>query len=282
MPIRVTALRWTRLCWVSDAMPHVTIGLRVRCLQLPLRDALRRAAQLGAEAVQIDALGELSPQNLTQTAQRDLRHYLKHLGLQLSALGFPTRLGYDTADGLDQRVSATQAVMGLAYRLGARVVTNQLGRVPDDTGAEAWAVLTEALGELAAHGDRVGTVFAAEIGPNPASRLRQLLDRHDSAGLGVSYDPGSVLLHGGDPLAGVVELGGAIVYSHARDARRDTTTGDVTEDVPGTGEVDWRAYLAALEGIGYNGSLTVHRSGPALSVDDAGASIAFLKQQRSA
>ena len=262
-------------------MPYVKIGLRVACLQLPVREALRTAAQLGAEGVQIDAVRELSPQNLTRTAQRSLRHCLRELGLELAALGLPTRTGYDTEDGLDQRLTATQAAMSIAHPLGARIVTNRLGRLPDDTSSPTWSLLSEAMGALASHGDRVGTVFAIEIGANAPQGIRRFLDPFDTAGLGVSYDPGSVLLHGHDALGGVATLGGAIVHSHARDVQRNRTTGDMTEAAPGAGEVDWPAYLSALEEIGYRGFLTVDRSASALSVDEAGSAIAFLKRQRS-
>ena len=263
-------------------MPHVTIGLRVGCLPLPLREALSRAAAMGAEAVQLEAVGDLSPERLTRTGQRDLRHHLKQLGLELAALGFPTHVGYDTDEGLDQRVLATQAVMSLAYPLGARVVTNRVGLLPSDDSHAAWSLLRESMEALSAHGDRVGVVFAAEIGANDPERTKAFLGRFDTPGLGVSYDPGSVLLHGGDPLAGVVALGDAVVHSHARDVRRDSRTGDMTEAVPGAGDVDWAAYLAALEEIGYRGSVTIDRSGSALGVAQAGEAVAFLKRQRSA
>ena len=262
-------------------MPNVKIGLRVGRLGLPVREALRTAAAIGAEGVQIDAQGELSPQNLSRTAQRSLRHYLQHLGLELAALGFPTRAGYDTEDGLEQRLTATQAVMSVASQLGTRVVTNRLGRLPEDDSSPTWAMVSDAMRELAAHGDRVGAVFAIEIGSNAPQHLRHLLDSFDTAGLGASYDPGSVWASGHDPLAGVSALGDAIVHSHARDAHTDPATGDRAEVAAGHGDVDWPAYLAALEEIGYRGFLTVDRSGRALSVDEAGAAIAFLKAQRS-
>ena len=41
------------------------IGIRLESLGLPLRSALSQAAQMGVKGVQIDSVGELAPERLT-------------------------------------------------------------------------------------------------------------------------------------------------------------------------------------------------------------------------
>ena len=56
---------------------HRTIGVRLESLGLPLPPALDEAARLGVGGVQIDAVGDLSPDRLSQTGRRELRHLLR-------------------------------------------------------------------------------------------------------------------------------------------------------------------------------------------------------------
>ena len=95
-------------------MLHLRIGIVTASLRQPLRTALQTAARLGAAAVEIDARGELRPDELSETGRRQLRKLLDDLGLKVAAVAFPTRRGYDVADDLDRRVAATKQAMQMA------------------------------------------------------------------------------------------------------------------------------------------------------------------------
>ena len=58
-------------------MPAVKIGIQLASLRLPLRKGLAAAARLGASAVEIDARGEIRPQELSGTALRELRAHVE-------------------------------------------------------------------------------------------------------------------------------------------------------------------------------------------------------------
>ena len=63
-------------------MPQLKIGVELACLRLPPKKALHIVAQLGADAVEIDARGELSPRQLSQTGLRELRKMLDDFRLK--------------------------------------------------------------------------------------------------------------------------------------------------------------------------------------------------------
>ena len=48
-------------------MPALRIGIELASLHLPFKKALHTAAELGADAVEIDARGEFRPQQLART-----------------------------------------------------------------------------------------------------------------------------------------------------------------------------------------------------------------------
>src|SRR4051794_18768421 len=117
------------------------IGVRLESLNLPLRRALQEIERLGVSGVQIDAVGELSPNALTQTGRRELRHLLRAHGLELTALGCPLRRGLDVAENQEARIDHIKKVLSLCYELGARIAIVQAGHVTE----EPPSLLTEAL-----------------------------------------------------------------------------------------------------------------------------------------
>ncbi|MFM9115545.1 MAG: sugar phosphate isomerase/epimerase, partial [Planctomycetota bacterium] len=76
-------------------MLQIRVGINLANLQVPFARGLRLAKELGAEAVEIDARGELRPETLSRTGVRQIRKQLDDLQLKVSAVDFRTRRGYD-------------------------------------------------------------------------------------------------------------------------------------------------------------------------------------------
>lgn len=240
-------------------MPALKIGVQLRPLGLPLREALVAAKRLGAQGVEIDARTELRPAEVTQTARRQLRKLLDDQGLVVSAISFPTRRGYQDPSDLDRRVDATKRALELAQTLGAPVVVNQLGLVPTDQTSREWTLLVEVLTDLAHFGNRVGASLAADTGTEPGPTLKTLLDALPPGGIAVNLDPGNLVAGGFALDEAVTELGPWIRHVHARDGVHDRARGRGTEVTLGRGSVDFAALLGQLEEQGYRGFFTVAR-----------------------
>src|SRR5262249_17879952 len=154
---------------------------------LPLRRALQEAERLGVGGVQVDAVGDLSPNTLSKTGRREFLHLLRGHNLELTALGCPLRHGLDTAGNQEGRIDHVRKIMSLSVDLGPRITIVQAGRVPaDDEVSPRATLLTESLTILGHHGDRSGTVLALETGLETGAALRKYLDRFDTGGLGVN------------------------------------------------------------------------------------------------
>jgi sugar phosphate isomerase/epimerase len=259
-------------------MNRLKIGIRLESLGLPLRRALQEAERLGVSGVQVDALGDLSPNRLGQTGRREFRHLLRSHNLELTALGCPLRRGLDVAEDQQPRIERICQAMTLSFDLGARVTIVQAAQVPEDPADPRAALLSEALLALGQHGDRTGTTLALETGLESGAVLRRFLDRFDTGGLGVNLDPANLLMHGFDPCESVRALKGKIVHSHAKDARKVSASRTAHEVPLGHGDIDWMEFLGALEEVEYRGWLTIEREVSDNRLADVAAAVTFLRR----
>lgn len=251
------------------------LGIRLESMGLPLRRGLQEAQRLAVAGVQVDAAGDLTPDRLSQTGRRELRHLLRAYGLELSALGCPLRHGLDTAENQQGRIDHVKKVLSLSFELGARVVVVQAGQVPEDAGASR---LTEALQALGQYGDRVGASLALEAGLESGEVLAGYLARFDSGSLGANLDPANLLINGFDPYESARALRGRIVHAHAKDARKAGASRAAQEVPLGHGDINWMQFLGVLEEVEYRGYLTVERETGDDRRADVAAGVAFLRR----
>jgi sugar phosphate isomerase/epimerase len=244
---------------------------------MPLRKALVAAARLGVQGVEIDARGELRPQELSQTGLRELKRMLEDHNLRVSAVSFRTRRGYDVADEIDRRVAATKSAMKFAADLRASVVVNQVGPAPPESSGRNWNQLIDSLTEISKYGMHVGALLAAQTGTESGADLARLLDALPEGGIGADLDPGTLIVHGFSPLEAAEALGAKILHVHARDGVRDLARGRGLEVPLGRGSADFPALLGTLEDHQYRGFFTVARQDSENPEAEIAAAVEYLK-----
>lgn len=236
----------------------IALSIRLESLGLPAREAIATAANHGFNAVEFDAVGELSAKALSRTGRRELRHLLRSQGLSLSAIGFPTRHGYDELDRLDARIEATTAALSLAFELGCPMVINQIGKIPDPSDPVRASAFGDAIRRVANAADRVGSRFAIQTGLNTPTALRTFLEAVGAPSLGVNYSPAHLLMLGVDLAQGIEELHAWIMGVHTRDVVRSGVATTGLRDVPlGKGEIPWPSLFETLASIDYVGPYTL-------------------------
>jgi len=280
-------------------MAERKIGVMVESFRLGLRPGIEKAAAIGADGVQIYATsGEMDPDNLDAAARKELGSFVADKGLVISALCADLGgHGFERAEDNEWKVSRSMRIMDLAVELGTGVVTTHIGVVPNEPN-DMYKIMQDACNELAEYGDKVGATFAIETGPEPATVLKGFLDSLDGRGVRVNFDPANlVMVIGEDPAQSVKTLGDYIVHTHAKDGRmvkkedprvvygwfadggiEDVHLADYFIETPlGDGDVDFPAYLAALDGTGYDGFLTIEREVGEDPVADIEKAIGFLQ-----
>ena len=239
------------------------IGVIPDSFRLPIKEAIKKAAELEIEGIQPYAThGELDPKNMSKTARDDFKHFVSSLGLTISALvGDFGGHGFADPKSVEWRVERTKEVIDLAVDLGVNVVTTHIGVVPEDD--IAWKTMVESLPEVGTYAYDRGVFLATETGPEPAELLKKLLDFIGNPGLKVNYDPANlVMVAGDDPVKGVYTLKDYIVHTHAKDGIKlpDENGQKRWQELPlGEGGVDWPNYLKAMKEIGYDGFFTIER-----------------------
>lgn len=279
------------------------IGIIADLLGKPLFESLALAKQLGADGVQLYAVGarwnlmEYSANELAAVAQE-----CKNLGLAVTAVcGDLGGHAFQFRHENPERIRKTKQIFDIAEALGAKVVTGHIGVIPEDASCERFAILCEALKEVAAYASSKGMAFAIETGPEHATTLKQFLTAVNDPGLGINYDPANLkMVLDEDVVKGVEILEGHIVHTHAKDGihykkcdpvivynafaeggfeKLLESTGQLFAEMPlGKGQVPWNEYIAALKKIGYDSWLTIEREVGADPVKDISDAVNFLKE----
>lgn len=260
-------------------MYRFPIGVIIDSFRTDTHTAIRRAAELGAEGIQMySTKGENSPENLTPAKRRELLDIVKSNGLKFSALCGDLGCGFFHKEKNPELIERSKRILDLAKDLETDIVTTHIGVVPDDPTHERYGVMQQACFELANYADSLDAHFAIETGPETSAVLKGFLDGLHSRGVAVNLDPANlVMVTGDDPVSAVHNLKDYIVHTHAKDGVMLQRTNpeyiySVTpkpedlhgisffREVPlGEGSVDFAAYLNALDEIGYRGFLTIER-----------------------
>ncbi|MBI1831911.1 MAG: sugar phosphate isomerase/epimerase [Planctomycetes bacterium] len=214
------------------------------------------AHQLGVAGIELEASGELTPANLTQTGRREILHLLRSHDLTVSAIVCPLRRGIDVAQNIEPRLEYIRDTMKLAFDLGPRLVIVPIGQLPEKEDDPAAAVFKESLRDLGQQGDRTGVTIALDNSVDSPEALVAYLGRFDIGSLGVSYNPANVVLAGFNPYDAIKTLNKRLVYAQAQDARRVSPSRLAAVPI-GHGDLDWMQILAHFEEIEYRGALTV-------------------------
>ena len=272
------------------------IGVMADSFRLPIREGMKKAAELGADGCQVYAVGgEVSPDVLDKEGRESFLRFAKENGLQFSALCGDLGHGFYDPENNKILIEKSKRILQLASDLDTRVVTTHIGVVPEDSSHPRYAIMQEACYSLAKAADEIGVKFAVETGPETSAVLKRFLDSLGTKGVSVNLDPANlVMVTGDDPVQAVYNLKDYIVHTHAKDgvmlAKTDPEIiyGIRTwepgmsapfKEVPlGAGSVDFPAYLKALGDIGYSGYLTIEREVGEDPAKDISAAADFLRR----
>jgi len=128
-----------------------------------------------------------------------------------------------------------------------------------------------------------GSSIALETGQETAAAMAAFLKRVGRRNVGVNFDPANMILYDqGDPVEAVKALGPWIRQCHVKDAVRTRTPGTWGEEVPvGTGQVNWKAFFAALDAARFTGNLAIEREAGTQRVADIRSAKQFVETMGS-
>ena len=278
-------------------MYNFPIGVIIDSFRCDLKEAVKKAADLGANGIQVYASrGEMDPDNMTPAKRKEFLDVVKSNGLVISALcGDLGGGGFSIPENNPWKIEKSKRILEMAKELETDVVTTHIGVVPEDVNHERYKIMQDACFQLAEFADSIDAHFAIETGPETSANLKKFLDALGSKGVGVNLDPANlVMVTGDDPVQAVHNLKDYIVHTHAKDGKQlfylepeivyGVKKDIIVEDdsfieVPlGEGSVDFPNYLKALEEIGFKGFLTIEREVGDDPAKDIGNAVKFLRE----
>ena len=281
------------------------VGVIVDSFRLPIPEAVKKAAEIGADGIQVYAShGDMAPENMSAAKRQEFKRLVEDCGIVISALcGDLGGGGFVHPEQNKERVEKSKRILDMAKELGTDIVTTHIGVVPQDKNCDRYKIMQEACFELSSYADSIGSHFAVETGPETSLTLKGFLDSLGSRGVGVNLDPANlVMVTGDDPVKAVYNLKDYIVHTHAKDgvqnyyldpdivygmpgSKRELaegehiTDGPSFEEVPlGTGSVPFKEYLEALTDIGFKGFLTIEREVGDDPAKDIACAVDFLRK----
>ena len=219
------------------------------------------------DAAEIKRIGELTD-----------RH-----GVSISAVSYyPNMLSGDTPSDKAAAEHFTKVIQ-VAADLGIGRANSFVGRNQHKTVKDNWQPMLDCWGPLVDLAEKVDVKIGIENCPmwfsddewpggknlaiSPAIWRRMFADLPSKA-WGLNYDPSHMIYQQMDEVAPIHEFADRIYHAHAKDLRVDKAKlNDVgilanpgeyhTPKLPGLGEVNWRAFFAALTDINYGGPICV-------------------------
>ncbi len=258
-------------------MKAFPIGVLLESFQTDTHTALKKAAELNLGGIQIYATrGKFAPRAMTPEKCREFLKLVQSYGLTITALCGDLGRGFGDPSLNPELIEESKRILELAKMLETDIVTTHIGVIPESPEHPRYEVMQKACLELSAYADGMDAHFAIETGPERAQTLKSFLDSLGSKGVAVNLDPANfVMVTGDDPVEAVYTLKDYIVHTHAKDGRKlldknpeiiygliedEIQSAEAFIELPlGQGDVDFKAYLNALDQIGYHGYLTIER-----------------------
>lgn len=154
-----------------------------------------------------------------------------------------------------------RAEAALARELGLSLVTFHAGFLPESRSDPERTKMVERLRLVADVFGEAGVKLGFETGQESAETLLEVLERIEKRNVGVNFDPANMILYGkGEPVAALRRLARFVLQVHIKDARASTKKGRWgTEVAVGTGEVDWKSFLALVRKLPQTVDLVIER-----------------------
>ena len=266
------------------------LGCTLWSLNLPdTVQSLETAAQMGFRCVQFTFRQE---SDIEAAGMAKIREALKRTGLEVPG-GMVGFIGEDWTSiasirrtggivdpaTLPERLERCRRWGAAMAALGMRHVTSHAGFLPE-AGAPNYAAVLDRLGQMADAFHAAGLTVGLETGQESAAVLMHILKDLGRDWVTVNYDPANFILYASDdPVRAARVLGPRVSMAHMKDGLPSAKPGELWGDeVPlGTGKVDFRAVLAALEAGGFTGALIIEREAGTNRLGDIAAAKRYLE-----
>ncbi len=217
--------------------------------------ALHYAGLWGVEAVELRTVGGAG-ERVPFVNEKKLRRRLEEMEFDVAAIvpGVFEGAATDRVARLNE-VVALRETLDFAARIGCPLVVVSAFAADDFDAEKAVDVLRRA-GDAAARAGRTLAVLNEIDSAHPTgAALATLLERADHPHVRAAWSPADALQNGENVADGLAALGSRVSLVRYRDGQG---MGEAWEEaIPGEGQIDWAAQLAALRKQGFDGPVSL-------------------------
>ncbi len=264
-------------------MERLEVGVFLPCLgESDIRKALFLAKGMGFRVCQLGADAFF---NYGGDKEKEdfLREAIKKAGMEVTAVfaGFPgeryddiptvrATVGFANKEKIPERVEIAKRTAEFTARIGVGIMAAHVGFIPPDTTDPLYDEMLKAVGEVVAHCQKLGLLFAFETGQETPEELRQFIQRLGYPNCRVNFDTANLILYGKAPsLEGIEVLKDYIVNTHMKDGIWPKEEGKLGEEVIlGQGQANIEGCLKKFIEINYQGPLIIEREAGADRIGD--------------
>lgn len=251
---------------------------------LSLRQFIEKAAALGYESVEFAAKRpHCSPLDIGRQERQEIKQLLQDKGLELACLGsyhdFATFFEHEDMAYFEKELLYMKSVIELAHDLGCPVVRTYTGYFKEGVPYRSqWEQCVKGVKECAQMAAPYGIAIGVQNHSCIASEPDSLLDfmtEVNEPNAQVVLDAPFIDNHFKPLRETVMKFKGMIVHTHLTDYIRREKYKYVSETVTfapngiemisvpiGQGNIDYKAFIAALHEAGYEGSLSYEMCSP--------------------
>ena len=180
----------------------------------------------------------------------------------------------------DANWEGIQKIADIAAALDLKLLTFHAGFLPHEESDPNFAKLMGRIEQIAELFSAKGIDLGFETGQETADTLKLFLEKLNRPSVGVNFDPANMILYAkGAPIDALNTLSPFLKQCHIKDAKLTKEPGMWGEEVTvGTGEVDWTAFFAALDQLGYTGDFCIEREAGEQRIADIRTAREFITQ----
>ena len=235
-----------------------------------------------------------------------IRDYCQKRSIEISALAYYPNTLDPNPENRSMYIAHIRKLILAARRMGVATVNTFIGRVSHLTLEENLAIYKEVWTPIVALAQEQGVKIAIENCPmlftqdewpggqnlavSPAV-WRRMFELIPSPSLGLNYDPSHMVWQQMDYIKPIYEFRDRIYHAHFKDIRVLKEKLDdagilaapleyMVPKVPGLGDVDWGAYVSALNDIGYRGYACIEIEDKSYESSDADVRLAIRQSYR--
>jgi sugar phosphate isomerase/epimerase len=245
---------------------------------------IEKAARLGFQAVElnVEALGKIADGPISKEVTAHVRQLSEKHGIEITALAAYGAV-FNPAFK-ENLTTAYERVFDVAEGLGVRVVASMSGFDANRDWNGNIQLFADRFGPVAERAEQRGLQIAFEnwmgfgghlpfrpvnLGGSPDT-WESMFRVVPSKAVGLEFDPSHLYWQGIDHLRALHEFKDRVYHVHAKDTEmlperryRGGVNGDYFRfRIPGYGEINWTAFISALNEIGYDGGVVIEHEDP--------------------